>query len=102
MAYFEVALEWIGANAGQIAQARLLLGPFSYGKTYSRSVLGAMSDMKFCTEYMLKNRLGHLPQTHDELRWITMHLNDTPCSGKDLDGYIIPEKEMLKLIDESS
>ena len=58
MAHFEVALEWIGANAGQIAQAKLLLGPFSYGKTYSRSVLGAMNDMKFTMEYMLKIVLG--------------------------------------------
>jgi len=101
MEHFEAALGWIGANAGQIAQAKLQLGPFSYGKTYSRSVLGAMNDMKFCTEYMLKNRLGHLPKTHDELRWITMLLNDTPYNGKDLDGCVFPEREMLKMIDES-
>jgi len=61
MDHFEAALGWVGANAGQMAQAELLLGPVSYGKTHSRSVLGTMNDMKFNMEYMLKNRLGYLP-----------------------------------------
>ena len=80
--HFEIALQDIGATSAQIAQAKLLLGPFSYGKTYSRSVLGTMNDMKFNMEYMLKNRLGYLPRARREIQWITGLLNETPYSVK--------------------
>lgn len=33
--HFEIALQAIEATSAQIAQAKLLLGPFSYGKTHS-------------------------------------------------------------------
>lgn len=100
--HFEIALSAIGAESVQIAQAKLLLGPFSYGKTHSRSVLGTMNDMKFNMEYMLKNRLGHLPKIQDEIGWITSFLNDTPYSGKDINGFIVGGREMLRLIDQGS
>lgn len=97
--HLEIALLGIGATSAQIAQSKLLLGSFSIGKTYSRSVLGTMNDMKFSIEYMLKNRLGHLPETHSEIQWITRLLNKTPYSGKDIDGCVFAERDMLRLID---
>ena len=97
--HFEIALLGVGATSAQIAQAKLLLGPFSYGMTHSRSVLGTMNDMKFNMEYMLKNRLGHLPRTSVEIQWITGLLNETPYSGKDIDGCVFAERDMLRLID---
>lgn len=96
--HFEKALGYMEANPAQIAQAKLLLGGFSYHKTHSRSVLGTMNDMKSQVEFMLKARLGHLPGTAEEHRWLASYLNETPCSGKDLDGFIIPAREMSKLI----
>lgn len=97
--HFERTLGYMGANPAQIAQAKLLLGGFSYHKTHNRSVLGTMNDMKFAVEYMLTNRLGHLPETDEEHRWVASFLNETPCRGKDLKGVIFPGRELLKRID---
>lgn len=52
-------------------------------------------------EYMLKNRLGRLPRTLDEIGWVTSFLNDTPYNGKDLDGVIIGKQEMLRFFDKT-
>jgi hypothetical protein len=97
--HFEIALVGVGATSAQIAQAKLLLGPFAYGKTHSRSVLGTMNDMKFNMEYMLRNRLGHLPRTCGEIQWITGLLNEIPYSGKDIDGCVFADRDLLRLID---
>jgi hypothetical protein len=97
--HFEQALDLAGANRAQIAQAKLLLGGFSYYKTHNRSVLGTLNDMKVGLDYILKVRLGRLPETETEYRWIVTSLNDTPCNGKDLQGVVFPKREMLNMID---
>ena len=97
--HFERTLGYVGAKPAQIAQAKLLLGGFSYHKTHNRSVLGRLNDMKYAIEFMLTDRLGPLPKTEDEHRWIASFLNETPCRGKDLKGVIFPDREIFKMID---
>lgn len=97
--HFERTLGYMNANPAQIAQAKLLLGGFSYHKTHNRSVLGTLNDMKDAVEFMLKSRLGRLPKTEEEHRWVASFLNETPCSGKDLKGVLFPDREILVMID---
>lgn len=97
--HFERTLGYVNANPVQIAQAKLLLGGFSYHKTHNRSVLGTLNDMKFAIEFMLTDRLGRLPETDEEHRWVASFLNETPCSGKDLKGVVFPDREILMMID---
>lgn len=97
--HFEMTLGRVNAQPAQIAQAKLLVGGFSYHKTHNRSVLGTLNDMKFEAEFMLKTRLGRLPETEEEHRWVAAILNGMPCSGKDIEDYIIPKQEMFKMID---
>jgi len=99
--HFEMSLCYMGANAAQVAQARLKLGGFSYHKTHSRNVLGTMNDMKIGIEVMLKTHLGGLPETEDENRWLSQFLNEAPCNGKDLKEVVFPGREMLKMIDHA-
>ena len=99
--HFEATLRHIGANDAQVAQAKLQLGPFSYGKTHSRSVLGSMNDMKFGIEYILKDRYGRLPETIEETLWMTSFINETPHRGKDLAGHVFPDREIFKVIEGS-
>lgn len=99
--HFERTLSYMGANPAQIAQAKLLLGGFSYHKTHNRSVLGTMNDMKFAIEFMLTDRLGRLPETDEEQRWVASFLNETPCRGKDLKGVVFPDREILAMIDRA-
>lgn len=99
--HFALSLALLGANEGQIAQGKLLLGAFSYGKTHNRSVLASMNDVKFNLKFMLEARLGRLPETFEERMWINSYLNKTPSSGKDLNGIIFPDREMLRLLDIS-
>ncbi|WP_431194127.1 DUF6933 domain-containing protein [Pseudodesulfovibrio nedwellii] len=89
----------MNANPAQIAQAKLLLGGFSYHKTHNRSVLGTLNDMKYASEFMLTDRLGLLPETEEEHRWVASFLNQTPCRCKDLKGVVFPDREILKMID---
>ncbi|QJB56538.1 hypothetical protein [Pseudodesulfovibrio sp. zrk46] len=96
--HFERTLGYMNANPAQIAQAKLLLGGFSYHKTHNRSVLGTLNDMKDAVEFMLKSRLGHLPESEEEHRWVASFLNETPCRGKDLKGVVFPDREILKMI----
>jgi len=58
-----------------------------------------MNDQKVGNDYILKERFGRLPKTEEEYRWLVTFHNETPCSGKDLDGFIIPGREMFKMID---
>lgn len=97
--HFERTLGYMNANPAQIAQAKMLLGGFSYHKTHNRSVLGRLSDMAHAIEFMLTDRLGRLPQTEEEHRWVASFLNETPCRGKDLKGVVFPDQEILKMID---
>jgi len=97
--HFERTLGYMNANPAQIAQAKLLLGGFFYHKTHNRSVLGTLNDMKSALEFMLTNRLGHLPETDEEQRWVASFLNETPCRGKDLKGVVFPDREILAMID---
>jgi hypothetical protein len=57
-----------------------------------------MNDMKTGIEFMLRAHFGRLPVTEDELQWLTLFLNETPCSGKDLKGYVLPGREIFNLI----
>lgn len=91
----------MNATSAQIAQARLLLGGFSYHKTHNRSVLGTLNDMKYAIESMLTDRLGRLPETDKEHRWVASFLNETPCRGKDLKGVVFPDREILAMIDRA-
>lgn len=100
--HFERTLDYMNANPAQIAQAKLLLGGFSYHKTHNRSVLGTLNDMKYAIEFMLTDRLGRLPETEEERRWVASFLNETPCRGKDLKGVVFPDREILKMIDRAS
>ncbi len=86
-----------GVVKGDAAKALLALGPISFGKTHSRSVLGTMNDMSFCMEVQMK-RLGRLPKNDDELSWVSKSINEMPCNSKDRRGYFIPADEMKKLI----
>jgi hypothetical protein len=97
--HFERTLGYMGANPAQIAQAKLLLGGFSYHKTHNRSVLGTLNDLKVGIDYIVKERFGRLPETEDEYRWLVTFLNETPCRGKDLQGVVFPGTELLKMID---
>lgn len=99
--HFERTLGYMGANPAQIAQAKLLLGGFSYHKTHNRSVLGTLNDLKVGIDYILKERFRRLPETEDEYRWLVTFLNETPCSGKDLQGVVFPGREMLKMINRT-
>ena len=94
--HFERTLGYMNANPAQIAQAKLLLGGFSYHKNHNRSVLGRLNDMKYAIEFMLTDRLGRLPETEDEHRWIASFLNETPCRGNDLKGVIFPDREFSR------
>jgi hypothetical protein len=96
--HFTMTLGHMGASPAQIAQAKLKLGGLSYHKTHNRSVLGTMNDMKTGIEFMLRAHFGRLPVTEDELQWLTLFLNETPCSGKDLKGYVLPGREIFNLI----
>lgn len=87
----------LGAAKGDVAKALLTLGPMSWGKTHSRSVLGTMNDMAFCMEVQM-SRLGGLPGNDDELGWLSKSINEMPCNSKDRRGYFIPADEMKKLI----
>lgn len=99
--HFERTLGYMNANPAQIAQAKLLLGGFSYHKTHNRSVLGTLNDLKVGIDYILKERFGRLPETEAEYRWLVTFLNETPCSGKDLKGVVFPGREMLGMIDQA-
>lgn len=77
--HFERTLGYMNAKPAQIAQAKLLLGGFSFHKTHNRSVLGRLNDMKHSIEFMLADRLGRLPKTEEEHRWVASFLNETPC-----------------------
>jgi hypothetical protein len=99
--HFERTLGYVNATSAQIAQARLLLGGFSYHKTHNRSVLGTLNDMKYAIESMLTDRLGRLPETDKEHRWVASFLNETPCRGKDLKGVVFPDREILAMIDRA-
>lgn len=86
-----------GVAKGDVAKALLALGPISFGKTHSRSVLGTMNDMAFCMEVQME-RLGRLPENDDELGWVSKSINEMPCNSKDRQGYFSPADEMKKLI----
>ncbi|BDQ38440.1 hypothetical protein SYK_28000 [Pseudodesulfovibrio nedwellii] len=58
--------------------------------------------MKYAVEFMLKNRLGHLPKTEEKHRWVASFLNETPCRKKDLEGVIFSNREIIKMIDRVS
>ena len=100
--HFERTLGYMNANPAQIAQAKLLLGGFSFHKTHNQSVLGTLNDLKVGIDYILKERFGRLPETEEEYRWIVTFLNETPCSGKDLKGVVFPDREILTQIDRVS
>ena len=88
--HYERTLGYMNANPAQIAQAKLLLGGFSYHKTHNRSVLGTLNDMKYAVEFMLTDRLGHLPETDEEHRWVASFLNETPLQRKGFEGRRVP------------
>lgn len=100
--HFERTLGYINANPAQVARARLQLDGFSYHMTHNRSVLGALNDMKIAIEFMLTDRLGRLPETEKEHRWVASFLNESPCRGEDLKGVVFPDREILKMIDRTS
>jgi len=97
--HFERTLGYMNATPAQVAQTKLLLGGFSYHKTHNKSVLGRLNEMKYAIEFMLTNRLGRLPETDEEYRWVASFLNETPCRGKDLKGVVFPDREILAMID---
>ncbi|MBI9113378.1 hypothetical protein [Maridesulfovibrio ferrireducens] len=97
---FKEALEWAGADESQIAKALLQCGGCSYGKTHNRSVLGTMNDMKQAIEHILWYKFGRLPKGPEEIRYMTMLLNETPYQGKDLGEYVFAAVNMPKMLAE--
>ncbi|MBI9109942.1 hypothetical protein [Maridesulfovibrio ferrireducens] len=98
--YFKETLEWAGADDSQIAKALLQCGGCSYGKTHNRNVLGTMNDMKQAIEHVLWHKFVRLPKGPEEIRYVTMLLNNTPYQGKDLGEYVFAAVKMRKMLAE--
>ena len=94
---FSKELQWLGIPNPQIAQARLQLGPSTFGKTYCRSTLGTMKERLLELEYLIE-RIPDGDLTDHDYNYLSHQLNNTPTHTKIHKDYIWPAREMITLI----
>ncbi|GFM35928.1 DUF6933 domain-containing protein [Desulfovibrio psychrotolerans] len=93
---FANELKWLGIPNPQIAQARLQLGPFTFGKTYCRSTLGTMKERQLELEYLIE-RMPEGILTDQDYNYLSHQMNNAPTYTKFHNKYIWPAQEMASM-----
>ncbi len=90
-------LQWLDLTPGQIAKAKLALGPMCCIPSHDRSVLATMNDM-LREIRMLAEGIGRLPQSEHEMWGVSLRINRLLRRSKTRQDYYSPINEMLELL----
>lgn len=90
-------LDWLDLTPGQIAKAKLALGPMCFMPSHDRSVLATMNDMLREIKTLAEG-IGRLPQSEHELWGVSLRINRLLRRSKTRQDYYSPINELLELL----
>ena len=84
-----------GVSDNQLMRVELALGKMTLDSNTSPSVIGSMNNLK----RMIDQRVAEVPNVMDlDIMEVNEWLTEIPMRGKDIGGYVYPEREMKTLI----